>query len=67
MLKGQQAFKDANAAYRLQDYKKAAQHYEEALKLNPELNSALFYLGNSYDNMYKPARAGEPDNDANLT
>jgi tetratricopeptide (TPR) repeat protein len=66
-LKGQQAFKDANAAYRAQDYKRAAQHYEEALKLNPELHSALFYLGNSYDNLYKPARAGEADNDAMLT
>jgi tetratricopeptide (TPR) repeat protein len=66
-LKGQQAFKDANAAYKVQDYKKAAQHYEEALKLNPELYSALFYLGNSYDNLYKPARAGEADNDALLT
>ena len=66
-LKGQQAFKDANAAYKSQDYKKAAQHYEEALKLNPELNSALFYLGNSYDNLYKPARHGEADNDAMLT
>ncbi len=66
-LKGQQAFKDANAAYKAQDYKRAAQHYENALKLNPELNSALFYLGNSYDNLYKPARAGEPENDAMLT
>ena len=66
-LKGQQAFKDANAAYKAQDYKKAAAHYEEALKLNPELSSALFYLGNSYDNMYKPARAGEAENDAMLT
>ena len=66
-LKGQQAFKDANAAYKAQDYKKSAARYEEALKLNPELNSALFYLGNSYDNMYKPARAGEAENDAMLT
>ena len=23
-----------------------------------------FYLGNSYDNMYRPARKGEPANDA---
>jgi tetratricopeptide (TPR) repeat protein len=66
-LKGQQAFKDANAAYKAQDYKKASQHYEVALKLNPELYSALFYLGNSYDNLYKPARAGEAENDAMLT
>jgi tetratricopeptide (TPR) repeat protein len=31
------------------------------------LTAALFYLGNSYDNLYKPARAGEPENDALLT
>lgn len=66
-LKAQQAFKDANGSYKAQDFKKAAEHYEEALRLNPELTAALFYLGNSYDQMYKPARAGEPENDANLT
>jgi tetratricopeptide (TPR) repeat protein len=66
-LKAQQAFKDANGAYKAQDYKRAAQHYEEAIKLNPELTAALFYLGNSYDNQYKPARAGEPENDLMLT
>ena len=66
-LKAQQAFKDANGAYKAQDYKKAAEHYEEAIRLNPELTPALFYLGNSYDNLYKPARAGEPENDALLT
>ena len=27
---------------------------------------AYFYLGNSYDNLYKPARKGEAANDANL-
>ncbi len=66
-LKAQQAFKDANGAYKAQDYKKAAEHYEEAIRLNPELTPALFYLGNSYDNLYKPARAGEAENDALLT
>lgn len=66
-LKAQQAFKDANGSYKAQDYKKAAEHYEEAIRLNPELTPALFYLGNSYDNLYKPARAGEADNDALLT
>jgi tetratricopeptide (TPR) repeat protein len=66
MLKGQMAFKDANAAYQSQDYKKAIAKYQEALKNNPELSYAYFYLANSYDNLYKPARKGEPENDANL-
>ncbi len=29
--------------------------------------TAYFFLGNSYDNLYKPARKGEADNDALLT
>ena len=66
-LKGQQSFKDANAAYKAQDFRKASLRYEEALKLNPQLTSAYFYLANSYDNQYKPARAGEADNDAMMT
>ena len=66
MLKAQMAFKDANAAYQSQDYKKAIEKYKEALEHKPDLAIAYFYLGNSYDNLYKPARKGEPANDANL-
>ena len=65
-LKAQMAFKDANAAYQTQDYKKAIEKYKEALTHKPDLAVAYFYLGNSYDNLYKPARKGEPANDANL-
>jgi len=67
MLKGQMAWKDANAAYAASDYKKAIDKYQEALKNNPELSYAYFYLGNSYDNLYKVAKKGQPENDANLT
>ena len=66
-LKAQMAFKDANAAYQTQDYKKAIEKYKEALEHKPDLAVAYFYLGNSYDNLYKPARKGEPANDANMT
>jgi tetratricopeptide (TPR) repeat protein len=69
MLKGQMAFKDANAAYQSQDYRKAIDKYQEALTYvdaNPKLNVAYFYLANSYDNLYKPAKKGQADNDANL-
>src|SRR6185503_5058336 len=46
-----------------QDWKKAADRYEYALANDPTIVAAYFFLGNSYDNMYKPARAGEAEND----
>ena len=66
MLKAKMAFKDANTLYQPQDYKKAIEKYKEALEHKPDLAMAYFYLGNSYDNLYKPARKGEAANDANL-
>jgi len=59
-------FKEANASYGQQDYKKAAELYEATVKANPDLNYAYFYLGNSYDNLYKPSKKGEQANDALL-
>ena len=67
VVQGRRAFKGANAAYHAQDYKKAADLYEEAIKADPTLGQAYFYLGNSYDNQYKPSRKVEPGNDALLT
>jgi len=66
-LKAKQAFKDANIVYAQQDYKRAAALYEEAIVQDPELSVAYFYLANSYDNLFKPSRKGEPENDAYLT
>jgi tetratricopeptide (TPR) repeat protein len=68
-LKAKMAFKDANQLYQQQDYRKAAEKYEEALREDPELGKqgAHFFLGNSYDNLYKPARKGEEANDVLLT
>jgi tetratricopeptide (TPR) repeat protein len=63
VLKGQMALRDAVKYYQRQDYKQAAAKYEEAIKANPNLGDAYFYLGNSYDNQYKPSRKGEPEND----
>jgi tetratricopeptide (TPR) repeat protein len=63
-LKARMAFKDANALYQAQDYRRAAQKYEEALAADPNLTVAHFYLGNSYDNLYKSTRKGEAENDA---
>jgi tetratricopeptide (TPR) repeat protein len=62
-LKARMALRDAVKFYQRQDYKQAAQKYEEALQADPSLGDAYFYLGNSYDNLYKPSRKGEADND----
>src|SRR3954465_15303287 len=66
-IKAKKAFKSANQAYQAQDYKKAAGFYEEAVAADPELAPAYFFLGNSYDNLYKPSKKGDPENDALLT
>lgn len=69
-LKARKSFKEANVLYTQQDYKRAAAKYEETVADNPtepDLTQAYFYLGNSYDNLYKPSRKGEADNDQNLT
>ena len=68
-LKAKMAFKDANGLYQQQDYRKAAEKYEEAIQADPNIGKqgAYFFLGNSYDNLYKPARKGEGSNDQLLT
>ena len=69
-LQARKAFKDANTMYQAQNYHEAATKYEEAITAapdSPEAVTAYFFLGNSYDNQYKPVRRGEADNDAFLT
>jgi tetratricopeptide (TPR) repeat protein len=63
-VKAKRSFKVANQAYQHQDYKKAAELYEETLAQDPNLLTAYFFLGNSYDNQYKPSKKGDPQNDA---
>jgi tetratricopeptide (TPR) repeat protein len=72
-LKATKAFKEANEHYRAQRWREAAERYEASLaaqpdfETNPNLSAAYFFLGNSYDNLYKPARKGEAENDQLLT
>jgi tetratricopeptide (TPR) repeat protein len=63
-LKAQKDWKEANTLYQGSDWKNAAAKYESALASDPSRTEIYFYLGNSYDNMYKASRAGEPENDA---
>jgi len=75
-LKAVMAFKDGNQLYQQQDYRGAAAKYEETLAsckgsggdcTDPKLTYAYFFLGNSYDNQFRPARRGEATNDSMLT
>jgi tetratricopeptide (TPR) repeat protein len=66
-LQAMKSFKAANQAYQQQDYKKASGLYEEAVAADPNLSQAYFFLGNSYDQQFKPSRKGEAANDALLT
>src|SRR5829696_1197701 len=72
-LKAMKAFKEANDHYRASRWREAAERYEAVIAAEPDTNAApdflatYFFLGNSYDNLWKPARKGEPDNDAFMT
>jgi tetratricopeptide (TPR) repeat protein len=65
-VRAMKAFKDGNKLYAASDWKAAAAKYEEAIQMDPTNYTIYFYLANSYDNMYRPARKGEPANDALL-
>ena len=69
-LQARMAFRDANVLYQAQDWPGAVEKYEEVLAANPtepQLLASYFFLGNSYDNQYKPGRTDDPANDALLT
>jgi len=69
-LQARMAFREGNGLYQGQDWAKAAEKYEEVVAFNPtepQLLTTYFFLGNSYDNQYKPGRTNDPANDALLT
>ena len=71
-LQARKAFKEANGLYQAQDYREAAAKYQEVLASDPNFMTPdgvtpYFFIANSYDNLYKPARKGEAENDAFLT
>src|SRR4051812_30389466 len=69
-LSAVKSFKDGNVEYARKDWKKAAEKYEEVVKHDdavqkyPQLQTAYFFLANSYDQLYKPAKQGDAANDA---
>src|SRR6185436_14728286 len=60
-LKAMKVFKEANSAYAGQKYKEAAELYEQAIQMDPNLNYAYFYLANSYDQQFRAVKKGDAE------
>ncbi len=58
-LKWKDHFKRANQYFMQKKFKKAAIEYEKALKYNPELLPAHFFLATSYQSLYRQALDNE--------
>ncbi len=58
-LKWKDHFKRANQYFMQKDFKKAAIEYEKALKYNPDLLPAHFFLATSYQSLYRQALDNE--------
>jgi tetratricopeptide (TPR) repeat protein len=66
-IRALKSFKEGNELYGRKEYKGAAERYRQAFEFNPQFRGiAYFFLANSYDNLYKDSRKGEPENDAYL-
>ena len=74
-LGAMRTFKEANLLYGRGDYEAAIEEYQHvvdvvnedpAAELSQAMSVAYFYIANCYDNLYTPAFAGEPENDALL-
>jgi tetratricopeptide (TPR) repeat protein len=65
-IRSAKAFQDANGMYKKADYQGAVARYEDSVRFNPDLGFAYFFLGNSYDQMYRPTKKGDQVNDGYL-
>jgi len=57
-VQARSAFKEGNKAYKDENFKAAIKAYEEALKHDPDMAEAHFYLASSRHALYRP---GKPD------
>jgi tetratricopeptide (TPR) repeat protein len=66
-IRALKAFKDANELYRKGEYRGAIALYNKAFEHNPDfMGITYFFIGNSYDQLYKPSKQGDKANDENL-
>jgi len=61
-IRSAKAFQDANQMYTKSDWAGAAAGYEDAIRFNPDLGFAYFFLGHSYEQQYKPTKKDDQAN-----
>ncbi len=59
------AYQDGNKLYKEENYKRAVEKYEAALRHDPNMIEAHFYLGSSRQALHRPAK-DTPENKAHL-
>lgn len=62
-LQSRMAFKDGNKEYTAENFKRAIVLYERAVELDPNLGEAWFYLGSSYQAMFRPGKDTPENNE----
>src|SRR6266542_1364994 len=55
-VRSKAAFKDGNKDYKEENFKKAVDDYERAVRLDPNFSEAWFYLGSSHQAQYRPGK-----------
>jgi tetratricopeptide (TPR) repeat protein len=58
-IRAKAAFQDGNKAYQEENYKQAITYYENAVKFDPQMAEAWFYLANSNQALYRPNKPGD--------
>jgi len=57
-IKSKAAYQDGNKLYREENYRRAAERYDAAVKHDPNMIEAYFYLGSSHQAMHRPGKEG---------
>jgi tetratricopeptide (TPR) repeat protein len=60
------AYQDGNKLYKEENYKRAVERYEAAVKHDPSMIEAHFYLGSSRQALFRPGKGDNPENKAHL-
>lgn len=59
LVQAKAAFKDGNRLYKEENYRRAIEEYERAVKLKPDFAEAHFYLASSQQSLYRPGKEGD--------
>lgn len=71
-LKANKNFKEGNDHYRAGRWAEAIRSYQSVIDANPNyeqipgIDTVYFFMGHSHENLWRPSRQGEPENDVHL-